>query len=126
MRSWNYGINTYYKTAHISIDDMPMWVFMLDKFAEFVCDKAPPIPLPPFPIRLSKEASIEWCDDSRWTTAREWYGDLRGWFCCKVHTPITNFCWARMTHITIDVNYKKLKKAFYESDKAFWDEQETE
>lgn len=35
MKTWSYGINSYYKTATIWLEEGPWWIFLLDRIVEF-------------------------------------------------------------------------------------------
>jgi len=124
MRKFDYSINSYHRTASINVDYAPFWVFWLDDLFNFLCGIVPPVPLPPIPIRLSDETSIELNDGKKWTTLRDWCGNLRSLFHCSVHAPIFGWCWGKTDSRPIEVDYKKAKKAFYDKDREFWDEQE--
>ena len=124
MRRLGYGINSYHKTVSIYIDFAPFWVFWLDSVFYFLCNKTPPIPLPPIPIKLTDETSIELNDGSNKTNLKEWCGTLRDLFHLYVHEKVLDFCWRKTDGRAISVNYNKARKAFYDKDKEFWDEQE--
>jgi hypothetical protein len=115
MRKIEYGFNSYLKTACISIDFAPFWVFALDRLIENVCGYlVPPIPFPH--IKITR--------DGEKTTMREYYGDLRQLFHCHIHSPIFRFCCKKMDTRNINVDYELIRKAFYDKDKDFWDEGE--
>lgn len=124
MRRFGYGINSFHKKASIWVDYAPFWVFWLDDIFNFLCDRIPALPLPPIPLRLFNEGSIEFNDGRKWVTLREWCGDLRGLFHLYVHTPILNYCFGRTDGRVIQVNYNKARKVFYDKDKEFWDDHE--
>ena len=124
MRRLGYGINSYHKTVSIYVDYAPWWIFWIDDVFTFVCDIIPRIPLPPIPMRLFDEDSIEFNDGKKWTTIKSWCGTLRDLFHLFIHDPISEYCWHKTDGRTIAVNYNKARKAFYDKDKIFWDEQE--
>ncbi|MEA3414828.1 MAG: hypothetical protein U9R02_01510 [Thermodesulfobacteriota bacterium] len=123
MKSWNYGINSLYKTASIDLRTGHWWLFALERVAEFCCDIAPPIPLPNAKKRLRDQEDIELNDGNSWTTWKEWYGDLSQLFHCFVHVPIFDFCQKRIKCKFIELDYDKVKEMFYQEDKKFWDEE---
>ena len=125
MRNWTYGINSYYRTAHISLETAPLIIFAIERVSEFMCDIIPPIPLPDIKFRLKDKDSIKF-NQSEWTTVREWYGDLSQLFHSVIHMPIFNFCWDRIESKYIEVDYDKLKEMFYEEDKEFFDDCEAD
>jgi len=125
MKSWNYGINNYYKTASISLETAPWHIFAIEKIAEFICDNVPPIPLPDIKFRLRDKDSIEF-NKSEWTTLNEWYGDLSQLFHSVIHVPIFDFCQDRIKAKNIKIDYEKLKEMFYEENKKFWDDCEAD
>ena len=116
-----YGINCYHKTASIYVDYAPFWVFWLDDISGFLCNIIPHIPLPPIPIRLFNKDTIEFNDGEKWTTLK---GDLSGLFHIFIHCPILYYCFRKTDGRTIAVGFNKLRKAFYDKDKNFWEEHE--
>ena len=124
MRNWIYGINSYHRTAHISLETAPWIIFAIEKVSEFICDIIPPIPLPNIKFRLRDKFSIECNDDQEWTTVKEWYGDLSQLFHSVIHVPIFDFCHDRTETKHIEFDYDKLKEIFYKEDREFFDESE--
>jgi len=125
MRSWSYGINNYYKTANISLEIAPWYIFAIEKASEFICGIIPPIPLPDIKFRLKDKDSIKF-NQSEWTTVREWYGDLSQLFHSVIHVPIFDFCWDRIISKHVEMDYEKLKEMFYKEDKEFFDDCEAD
>ena len=124
MKSWTYAINSYYKTAHISLQTAPWPIFAIERITEFICDIIPPLPLPDIKFRLRDKFSIECNDGQEWTTIREWYGDLSQLFHSMIHIPVFDFCRNKIKDKRIDFDYDKLKEMFYKENKEFWDESE--
>ena len=124
MRNWTYGINSYYRTAHISLETAPLIIFAIERVSEFMCDIIPPIPLPDIKFRLRDKFSIECNDGQEWTTIGEWYGDLNQLFHSVIHVPIFDFCHDRIKTKYIKIDYDNLKKIFYKEDREFFDESE--
>ena len=123
MKSWNYGINSLYKTASIDLRTGSWWIFYLGRTVEFCCDLVLPIPLPTVKKRLTDQEDIEQNAGNHWTTWKEWYGDFSQLFHCFVHMPVFNFCERMIQTKNVEIDYDKLKEMFYEEDKAFWDEE---
>jgi len=123
MRKWTYGINSYHKTAHICVDDAPWWVFALDNLIEFICDIIPSIPFPRVRLRLRDPEDIE-CNESEWTTWKDWYGDLNQYFHLYAHCPVFEYCQDKMNSKSVDIPYEKARGMFYDSDKKFFDQHE--
>ena len=126
MRKFSYGINNYHKTAFIDIEYGSFFIFLLDRVVEFICAAIPDIILPKIKIKLRNEKAIEFNDNNEYTTLEEWYGSINGLFCGRIHNPITNWCWKRLDHRSIKIDYNEAKKAFYDYDKKFWDDHEQE
>ena len=122
MKSWSYGINTYYKTASIWLEEGHWYMFFLDRAIEFLCSIIPSIPFPNIRFKLNKE-DAEFMGDE-WTTLKKWYGDLNQWFCGSVHSLTTDFCYRKINRMHVDIKYSKCRELFYEKDKEYWDEQE--
>jgi len=124
MERWGLGINSYHKTAHIWCDVAPFYIFWLDDIMTAICGYLIlSIPFPRIPLRL-KDDEMEDNDDKRWTTWRDWYGDLSQWFHLYMHIPIFDFCNKCEKHYWLEVPYRKTRKIFYEMDKDYWDEEE--
>lgn len=123
MKSWNYGINSLYKTASIELRMGSWWIFALGRTVEWCCDVVPPIPLPRVKKRLMGQEDIGLNADNPWTTWKEWYGDLSQLFHCFVHMPVFNFCERVIRSRAVEIDYSKLKEVFYVEDKEFWDEE---
>ena len=119
MKRWGYGINSYHKTAHIFCEIAPFYIFWLEDIVQTICAYLiPAIPFLKVPLRL-KDDEIEWNDGKRWTTYKDWCGDLSQWFCAHIDMPVFNFCTKCQKHYSIDVSYRKLRKSFYEMGKTF-------
>lgn len=123
MKSWSYGLNGYYKVAHICLHEAPFYIFSLDWLASCICEFIPAIPFPKLPLKLSVE-DAEYCGMERWTTWKDWYGDLNQFVHCHFHDPVFQFCQARMNEKWVEMEYEKLKEIFYKEDKKFWDDEE--
>ena len=123
MKSWSYAINSLYKTASIELRSGSGWVFCLGRAAEFCCDVVPPIRLPSTKKRLTDQEDIELNDGNPWTTWRDWYGDLSQLFHCLVHVPVFSFCERMIRTRSVETDYDKLEKMFYEEDREFWDKE---
>jgi len=123
MRTWSYGINSYKKKGHISLDEAPWYIFFLDTIVTFICDKIPEIPLPRIPFRLNEDEMRD-NNGNEFTNWREWFGDWSQLFHVFVHMPVFDFCWKHTDSKCIPVPYGKLKKLFYEDDEEWWDEEE--
>lgn len=123
MKSWSYGLNGYYKTASIWLHEAPFYIFLLDWLANCICGIVPAISFPKLPLKLSLEKAED-NDGERWTTWKDWYGDLGQFVHCHFHDPIFQFCQARMNEKWVEIDWEKLKKIFYEEDKEFWDDEE--
>ena len=124
MKRWGYCINSYHKTANIYCEIAPFYIFWLEGIVQNICGYLiPAIPFLKIPLRL-KDDELEWNDDKRWTTYKDWYGDLSQWFHAFVDMPVFNFCNKFEKHYSIDVPYHKLRKSFYKIDKEFFDQEE--
>ena len=122
MRKISYGINSYNKVAHIYIEYGSFLIFWLEWIFDWICFLIPGIPFPPIPMKLKDSESIEFNDNKKWTNLREWYGDLNSWFCVAIHNRISDYCWKRIDCRDIKVDYNELKKATYDKEKRFWDD----
>ena len=76
MERWGQGINSYCKTAHIWCDVGPFYSFWFNDIMTTICGYLIlPIPFPRIPLKL-KDDEMEDNDGKRWTTWKDWYGDL--------------------------------------------------
>ncbi len=123
MKSWSYGVNSIYKKANIYLEEAPWWIFWIDRIAEFLCDFVPPISLPRMKVRLRSREDIEFNGGDEWTTLGDWYGDLRQVFHCFVHMSIFDFCQKRIRSKSMEIEYNRARRMFYEEDKKFWDKE---
>jgi len=124
MRRWGYCINGYLKTASIFCEVAPFYIFWLEGIISTICAYLiPAIPFLKVPLRLRGD-EVEWNDGKRWTTCKDWWGDLSQWFHASVDMPVFDFCNKCKKHYSMEVPYRKLKKSFYEMSKDFWDEEE--
>lgn len=124
MKRWGQAISSYHKTANIWCEVAPFYIFWLEDIVQTICAYLiPAIPFLKVPLRL-KDDELEWNDDKRWTTWRDWYGDLSQWFCGCVDMPVSHFCNKFKKDYSMEVSYHKLRKSFYEMSKDFWDEEE--
>jgi hypothetical protein len=123
MRTWSYGVNSIYKKAGIYLEEASWWVFVVDRFVEFLCDFMPSVPLPKIKMRLKDKEDVEFNGGNELTTLWDWYGDLRQVFHCFVHMPLFDFCQKRIGCKHIEIDYNKAKEMFYEEDKEFWDKE---
>ena len=124
MKRWGYGINSYNKTATIFCEVAPFYIFWLEDIISAICGYLIlAIPFPKIPLRLNDD-DTEDNDGKRWTTYKDWCGDLSQWFHVHVDMSVFDFCNKCKKHYSMDVPYYKLKKSFYEMSKKFWNEEE--
>lgn len=122
MKIWSYGINNYHKTASIHIDVLPRHLYYLEKITEFVCGYCvPPIPFPSF-LHITDK------DDGSVYTWKEWWGDLRSWFHCTIHSPIFDYVYnqKRCKAYGFKIDYFKLKEHIKETDIEYWNRMQKE
>ena len=123
MKRWHYGINSYYKTADVYLEEASFLIFLLEDIVAFICELIPCIPLPKIKIKLKNPEDIEINDGNRWTTLKDWHGNLNALFHLYIHMPVDHFCWKRTKTKCISIPYDKCKELFYKEDKDFWDEE---
>jgi len=123
MKSWSYGVNSIYKTASLHLEEASWWVFAADRLAEFICDRIPSIPLPRIKMRLKDRCDIELNEGNKWTTLRDWYGDLSQAFHCLVHLPVFHYCQKKINCKYMEADFNKAREMFYKEDKEFWDKE---
>ena len=116
MKKWSYGINSYYKTASIYLEEAPWYLMLLQDTTERICDLMSYWNIPLIGrIKITKDSEIY--------TISEYYGGMKDLFHCFVDTPISNFCWKRTKTKIISIEWEKAKELFYEEDKEFWDKE---
>ena len=123
MKSWSYGVNSIYKTASLYLEEASWWVFAADRLAEFICDRIPSIPLPKIRMKLKDQWDVELNEGNKWTTLRDWYGDLSQAFHCLVHLPVFHYCQKKINLKYVEIDFDKAKETFYKEDKEFWDKE---
>jgi hypothetical protein len=78
-----------------------------DRLAEFICDRVPSIPLPNIRMKLKDRWDIEFNEGNKWTTLRDWYGDLRQAFHCLVHLPAFHYCQKKINRKYMEVDFNE-------------------
>ena len=122
MRRISYGINSYDRTAKIYIEYSSPLISWLDWLFDWICFLVPEIPFLPIPIKLRDSMSIEFNNNKEWTNLHKWYGDLNSWFCATIHSWVSGYCWERTDGRYVKISYDELKKAIYDKEKEFWDQ----
>ena len=117
MRYWIYSINSYYKTATITLEEFPLWLWLLERISGFVCDVINnfEIPLPDVKVPLRRKNHFTW------VSLKKNFGTFGDFFHLGIHLPIFYFCEKRKKKWFFDYDYEKLKDMMYERDKGFWD-----
>lgn len=116
MKTWTYGINTYYRTAHYVIEQGPWWAFFIRWLADHLCDFIPRIPFPS--IRIDDE------ERNKTTLKNEW-GDLSQWVHVVIHAPVFKWVEGKIHCNLVPAPYEEIKQHYYTRDKQFFDEQES-
>ena len=102
MRRWSIGINDYYFTASIWLEDAPWYIFVIEYVIQFICNCIPRIPLPRIKIiRGNKE-----------TTLKDWYGTTEDLFHAFICGPVVEWCYKKINMESVDCPYYFLKKKF--------------
>lgn len=74
-------------------------------------------------MKLKDRWDIEFNEGNKWTTLRDWYGDLRQAFHCLVHLPIFYCCQKKINCKYIEVGFDEARETSYKEDKEFWDKE---
>ena len=129
MKRWSYGINSYYKTSNLVLEEAPWYIFFIEWFGLFSCSYIPEIPFPD--ILPKKRNKVDDCvckrekrhceDHDELYTLKEWYGDLRQWYHGAVCSPITEWTNGKIKQYMFKVSYEEVFENFYKSDKEFFD-----
>lgn len=118
MRTWSYGGNGYKKflSGHVEIIEQPLWLSIVEWWADHGCSFIPPIPLPKWPL-------IRW-DEKNKCSMRDWYGDLQGVYCVHVCNKLFPWVWnhPKRKSYTFEVGWEKLKEVMYTHDKKWFDD----
>ena len=108
MRRWSVGINNYYFTSHIYLDEAPWYVFVVEYIIQTICSYIPRIPLP----------NIKIIRDGEETTLKEWYGSTSDLFHIFICSPICEWCFKKTEIKDFQFPYEVLKKSFPKSFKG--------
>lgn len=104
MRRWSIGINNYYFTGSIYLEEAPWYIFSLEDFIMKVCDIIPRMPLPNIKIKIDGE---EW-------TMKSYYGTFRDLFHVFICSKITIWCFSKIKTNEFKFPYFKLKEKYPE------------
>ncbi len=135
MKRWSIGINSYHKTAHVVLEELPLYVSLIEKANDRFCGFINSYLAISFPnIFPKKRDPIEDCvcknleikcdNHDKLYTLKEWYGDLGQFWCGHVCQNIFGWCWSKTKCTSLDITYDKCKELFYEDNKEYFDEQE--
>lgn len=104
MRDWNVGINDYYKTASLILDEGPWYAFVLSDLIMMICSKIPSVPLP-----FGSLIKIRDKEDDKTYTINEYYGDMSDLFHLFICSPITSYCFSKIKTIhSLDYPYEDI------------------
>ena len=128
MKLYRIGINNYWRTACVILDDVPVGLYFLENTVMWVCDKIPFIPLPKLKFRLKDKDAWDMTEngDGR-TDLQYWFGDTQQLFhiyCCN---PVTDFVNKHAKSTTINLPYNFLKAQFpdlFKEDDYDYDEED--
>ena len=107
MRQWYIGVNNYWYTACIGLEDVPWYLLATEAIVMHVCD---------FISRLGIPIPKKWRED---------YGDLGGVFHVHACVPITQFVFDRTERIRVSLPFFFLKEMFpeeFEDDDELWED----
>jgi hypothetical protein len=111
MRRWSVGINNYYFTSCIYLDEAPWYVFALENTIQQICSYFPSISLPKIKITMDGEE----------TTLKEWYGSTSDLFHIFICAPISEWCFKKTETKYFQFPYEFLKERFPEDFKGLED-----
>lgn len=128
MRHYSIGVNNYWRTASIHLEETPFCLFYLQRFVEWCCDKCPEIPLPPVKFKIrDPELRNEFRKTNGWTDFREWFGDTQQLFHLFVCDNMFQFTRKHTKSVVINLPYNYLKELFpkvfeFEEELGYYDE----
>ena len=111
MKRWGIGINNYYFTSAIYLEEAPWYVFALESAVTNICHYFPRIPFPKIKIIIDGEE----------TNLKDYYGSTRDLFHIYICIPVTNWCFRKIKSTNFDFPYLTLKENFPESFKFLED-----
>lgn len=136
MRRWSFQINSYHKTSNITLETLPVYVYLIELINDKVCGFISRYLAVPFPDilpkkRLTKEdcgcKTENGCDFcNRKLSLKDWYGDFGQFWHGYVCITIFDLCYKykNKKEYNLEIDYDKCKELFYEDNKLFFDEQE--
>ena len=130
MKTYSVGINDYWHTGSIHLEEVPTGLYYLESMTMWICDHIPAIPLPKIKFKVRVRDGWDYTDNKDgWTDLNEWYSDIQQVFHIYICTWVTNFVWKHTKVVNIDLPYKFLQEKF--PDKFIdlereWDEEDIE
>lgn len=103
MKRWSIGINDYYYTSGISLEEASWYIFFLEWLISWICYYFPRIPLPNF-IKIKRDGEIYGLKD--------YYGTTRDLFHIFVCMPVSNWSWNKTKFEYIEFPYEEIMKKF--------------
>lgn len=120
MKDWGYSTNSYYKLCHICLDEGPWWAFWLLDVVPGICGRIPDWRVP----FLGRVKIVRDGETHLW---RDYIGDtLQDIFCLYIDHPLCNLVNKRIKHTFVDITWDECRKLFYDEDKDFWDDRESD
>jgi hypothetical protein len=120
MKRWGVGVNNYYFTGSIILEEAPWYIFLIEYSIHFICHWIPRIP-------LSKHIKI--IREGEEYTLRDYYGTTGDLFHIYICSPIFEWCWNRIKWQTISFPYTMLKEQFpdrFEDENEYLDKDSDE
>lgn len=120
MKQYSIGVNNYWHTASIILDDVPVGLHFLETVVIWICDKLPYIPLPKIKFRLKESDACEMTiNKDGMTNLNEWFGDTQQLFHIFICSPVTDFVNKCTKTIMINLPYNFLRELFPDSFKEW-------
>lgn len=123
MKNWEYGANSYFKTAFYILEEGPWYSFMIENIMNYIIDHSPDIPIP-FGSKI--KIKDDFFNEEQIFNIKEYYGYLNDLVFCFIFNPMYQWCFSKRIINSIDVDYETLKKEkYHEAPELFESKEET-
>ncbi len=116
MTRWGIGINNFWFTGSVILEEAPWYIFIIESCISWICHFIPPIPLPKIKIKIDGEV----------TNLYDYYGTTADLFHVFVCDPIQQWCFRKIKNDWIHFPYFLLEQKFpekFKDDHTFTEEE---
>lgn len=130
MKLYSVGINNYWHTASLHLEEVSAGLHFLQEFTMWICGIFPEIPLPKIKFRLKNPDDYDFTDNNDgWTNLNEWFGDTQSLFHLYICETVSKYVWRRTKFRSVNLPYEFAKEIFpkefseMEKDSDYWSDE---